>query len=525
MRVLDMPRRWVASALWLIVLLILARTLFAIIEPESLASIADDSSNYLVMARCLSPWVVEGVAASICGEQYFPAVFPLMLGLLGAESALPLAHLIVVGAFLVSLPMIWLYANRVLGARAAAHGVVMCFVLLPGTTLGLQGILSESTYLLLSAAFLLLVPEAERPATPARSFAAGVVLGLLVSTRTVGVVLALAMLVRCLVSRLRGRDETAPTVITLGTAGVLAATLRGLFPPANTPNDYASLWGGFLSNLPEIPGYLTEQAGALTESWASFIALYWTDDRPLVWFGLSGVLAVCGVGLALRLWSNRLDAWCVALYLLVLIAWPFPGQMFRFLFPVMPFLLLQGVWLLLLLAGRFPRFRAATVFAPVFVLALALPAHAFLLGRAELARDMGINPVHEWMRNPDVDAATRELGLQNAIFDDLEASASALPPEAVVAFYEPSYVVLLAQRPSLHLPWPMDAGAWDSAMRAGATHAYLSRIHPRMSRSSIDGLRIRGSLPAGISLLWCSQEKFSGVVAGCMYALPHTDTP
>lgn len=522
MRAIDALCRWWAAALWLIALLLGARVLYAIIEPESLASIADDSSNYMVMARCFSPWSGAGAETSVCSEQYFPALFPLLLGLLGAESALPLAHLIVVGAFLASLPLLWLHTDRVLGAPAAAHCTVMCFVLLPGTLLGLQGILSESTYLLLSVAFLLLVEEGEHPVSPARSVAAGAVLGLLVSTRTVGIALALALLARYLVLRLRGRQGPAPLVITLGTAAVLAVTLHGLFPPASTPDDYASLWVGLLSNPPDVPGYLAGQANALLESWLSFIALYWTDDRPLVWLGLVGILVVCVVGLMLRLWSNRLDAWYVVVYLLVLAAWPFPGQMFRFLFPVMPLLLLQGAWLLRLFAGRFPRHQAAALLAPGLVFAVAVPAHAFLLGRAELAREEGMNPVHEWIRKPDVDAATRELGLQNAILYDLRVSARTLPPGAVVAFYEPSYVVLLAERKSLKLPWPMDAGAWDSAMRGGATHAYLSRIHPRMSRSSIDGLQIRGSLPAGIRLLWCSQEKLSGMVAGCMYELPDT---
>jgi hypothetical protein len=494
----------------------------AIIMPDALASIADDSSNYLVMARCLSPWSDPGVAAlSVCDQQYFPAGFPLLLGMTGAGSSLPLAHTMVLAAFLASLPLLWIHASRVLGSPLLAHAVVMGFALLPGTLLGLQGILSETWYLLLVSVVLFLFSRDEA-AIPSRldAVTAGGALGLLVSVRSIGIVMLLAWVARVLVSRLRGGHQRQGAWTVLAVAITVAGAIRLLFPPARTSHDYRAVWGTLLQSVQDLPGYLAAQTLALAQAWASYIALYWTDDRPVVWVAMSALLAVALAGLLWRLLRNELDAWYVTAYLCVLALWPYPGQMLRFLFPVMPLLMLQGAWLIVELARNCPRAAIAGLLAPALLLSVALPAHAFLLGRAELARAGGMNPVYEWLRKPGAEEARRELGLQNAMMADLGGLRSTLPADAVVAFYEPSYVALLAGKRAVPLPFPVDEAAWQSARDAGATHVLLTRIHPRLSRPTINGLAVAVAAPPGAQLLRCSRESLQGLDASCLYQLP-----
>ncbi len=507
---------------WLLVAFLSARVLRAIIMPDALASIADDSSNYLVMARCLSPWSDPGVAAlSVCDQQYFPAGFPLLLGMTGAGSSLPLAHTMVLAAFLASLPLLWIHASRVLGSPLLAHAVVMGFALLPGTLLGLQGILSETWYLLLVSVVLFLFSRDEA-AIPSRldAVTAGGALGLLVSVRSIGIVMVLAWLARVLVSRLLGGHQRQGTWTVLAVAITVAGAIRLLFPPARTSHDYRAVWGTLLQSVQDLPGYLAAQTLALAQAWASYIALYWTDDRPVVWVAMSALLAVALAGLLWRLLRNELDAWYVTAYLCVLALWPYPGQMLRFLFPVMPLLMLQGAWLIVELARNCPRAAIAGLLAPALLLSVALPAHAFLLGRAELARAGGMNPVYEWLRKPGAEEARRELGLQNAMMADLGGLRSTLPADAVVAFYEPSYVALLAGKRAVPLPFPVDEAAWQSARDAGATHVLLTRIHPRLSRPTINGLAVAVAAPPGAQLLRCSRESLQGLDASCLYQLP-----
>jgi len=519
-------RSVVTLVCWLLPGFAAFRVLHAIIVPDALASLADDSSNYLVMARCLSPWHAPGVAElSVCDQQYFPAGFPLLLGLTGAAGSLPLAHLLVLAAFAASLPCVWAHVSAVLRSPALAHVLVACFVVLPGTLLGLQGILSESWYLLLTSCFFLFLTRGDAAIRHSRVRAGvmGAVLGLLVCARSIGIVLVFAvfaMLVRAAVSRFRGdRDRPVSWAIPV-VALMVAGGIHRLFPPARTPHDYSAIWGNLLQSVQDGPAYIASQALALAQAWASYIALYWTDDRPLVWMSMVGLLAVTLTGLLRRLLRNELDAWYVSAYLFVLTVWPFPGQMLRFLFPVMPLLMLQGAWLLVELARSYPQARLAGWLAPALALSVAFPAHAFLLGRAELARAQGLNPVYEWLRKPGAEEARRELGLQNAMMADLALFRDALPADAVVAFYEPSYVALIAGKRALALPYPVDEAAWRSVRNAGASHVLLTRIHPRLSRPTINGLAVAAAAPPELRLLWYSREPLQGLEASCLYEIP-----
>jgi hypothetical protein len=279
---------------WLLVCWINARVLNLIIEPSALASLADDSSNYLVMARCFSPWSAPGVALSLCAQQYFPAGFSLLLALLGADGSLPLAHGVVLFCHALCMPMLWCCAAKVLESRMLAHLLAMCFAVLPGTLLGVQGILSESLYLLLVLAFFSLHGDTIARLDPRRAAAAGALLGLLVCVRSIGAVMIVAVLAQAAVSRLRGGGgECTSLWRVMGTALAVIAPVYLLFPPASTTGDYASIWVGLLSNPPEITGYIASQARALVDAWATFLALYWRADRLLVWAGMLGLLCVC----------------------------------------------------------------------------------------------------------------------------------------------------------------------------------------------------------------------------------------
>jgi hypothetical protein len=99
---------------------------------------------------------------------------------------------------------------------------------------------------------------------------------------------------------------------------------------------------------------------------------------------------------------------------------------------------------------------------------------------------------------------------------DLGGLRSTLPADAVVAFYEPSYVALLAGKRAVPLPFPVDEAAWQSARDAGATHVLLTRIHPRLSRPTINGLAVAVAAPPGAQLLWCSRESLQGLDASCL---------
>jgi hypothetical protein len=92
---------------------------------------------------------------------------------------------------------------------------------------------------------------------------------------------------------------------------------------------------GYLGNFSRIDvRFLLDQAAAMWSGWQQ------------LWGSIGGaVIAVVLVipGLAIRLRRIRVDAWYVLISFGMLVVWPFPGQMGRFLWILMPAFVLAAL--------------------------------------------------------------------------------------------------------------------------------------------------------------------------------------
>src|SRR3989304_3073842 len=125
----------------------------------TLATFADDSVSYLVMAQMFSPYQAASpaVAAAFPREAFYPPLFPLVLALVGAAHHTAWAHAVTALLLAASMPFAYLLGVRVLGTRGTAVAAVACIVLLPSLWINAKGILSEPLFcLLLAAAFWVL---------------------------------------------------------------------------------------------------------------------------------------------------------------------------------------------------------------------------------------------------------------------------------------------------------------------------------------------------------------------------------
>ncbi|MFW2440065.1 MAG: hypothetical protein ACN4GR_11910, partial [Arenicellales bacterium] len=195
-----MARNKVIHLIWLPLLVYIVYLLSKLVWFDSLTSIANDSVNYLVMARHYSPWRGESDAiASAWLLQDFPPFFPWVLAFTGAAHSLLYSHLLVAFLGLVSLYFYFLLACQWLNDRALAMLPVLVFSLSPGFLLGLQGILSESLYLLLVLIFFLLyTPEKKR--SSGLLILVILLLAAIMLTRTTGIALGLAIIVQAFIT-------------------------------------------------------------------------------------------------------------------------------------------------------------------------------------------------------------------------------------------------------------------------------------------------------------------------------------
>ncbi len=453
----------------------------------TLATFADDSVSYLVMAQVFSPYQAAspGVAAAFAREAYYPPLFPLVLALGGAAHHLAWAHALTALLLAASLPFAYLLGIRWLGSRGAALAAVACIALLPSLWINTKGILSEPLFcLLLVATYCVLEMEEGGSAAICKL---GLLMAAMALTRTAALpmiaVYALWMLARRgtpLASRVR---SAAPAF-----AAFAAYGLWVLLRPSQTEDDYARIVlergqgffdgpGGFWAAL---AASLARQANAIVEGWAGSLLLYWVEGRPAR-FALAsfvGVLALAG--LAIRLARGRADGWMTAAYLATLLAWPFHEQMERFLFPALPVLVLYAF----LAAGEAMRAMSrppalAHALLAGLLLTLALPAMAFIHQRAQAPGRVA--EITDWYRAPDLERARRRSQTQLDLFDDMQAIRALTRPADRIMWVVPSYVALLAGRPGIPAPDPgLAPEAYREAVRrSGADYVFLSRYHPR----------------------------------------------
>ena len=105
----------------------------AFVWQPTLATFADDSVSYLVMAQMFSPYesVSLAVAAAFPRDAFYPPLFPLVLALAGAAHDTAWAHALTALLLAASVPLIYLLGIRFLEDRRVAAAATLCVMLTP----------------------------------------------------------------------------------------------------------------------------------------------------------------------------------------------------------------------------------------------------------------------------------------------------------------------------------------------------------------------------------------------------------
>jgi hypothetical protein len=260
-----------------------------------------------------------------------------------------------------------------------------------------------------------------------------------------------------------------------------------LLRPAETADSYARIvldhGGVFLgseSPVAAIGASLWRQVNAVGEGWVGSLLLFWVEGRPARPLLACAIGGLALAGMAMRLFSGKPDAWMMAAYVATLLAWPFYDQMGRFLFPVLPVLVLYAFWAgarALRLLGR-PAVLGHALIA-VLVLSLTVPALAFMVQRAQAPGRYA--EIIDWYRTPDLSEARARSQRHLDLFADMEDIGRLTRPDDRVMWVAPAYVALLAGRRGVPAPdSELAPAAYREAVRAsGADYVFLSLYHPR----------------------------------------------
>ena len=464
----------------------------AFVWQPTLATFADDSVSYLVMAQVFSPYepVSQAVAEAFPREAFYPPLFPLLLALAGAAHNTAWAHALTALLLAASIPLIYLLGIRLLEDRRAAAVATLCVVLSPSMWINPKGILSEPLFcLLLVATFCVLEAGAH---DRGRMWKLAVLMAAMALTRTVALPMIAAYGLWALTRRgtsLAAKAHAAAPAL----AAVAAYAGWILLRPAATADTYArivlergSAFLGAESRLAVIGESLLRQANAGAEGWTSSLVVYWVEGQPLrlILAGAVGFLALAGM--AQRLLAGKADAWMVAAYLAVFLVWPFYDQMGRFLFPVLPVLILyafQASATALRTLGRPPGLGHALL--AVLMISLTVPALGFIFQRSRA--EPRLAEIVDWYRTPDLTAARSRVQVHLSLLADMAAIKALTRPEDRVMWVTPSYIALLADRRGIPAPDErLSPEAYRKVVReSGADYVFLSVYHPRDTLSEL----------------------------------------
>jgi hypothetical protein len=459
-----------------------------------LASLYDDSVFYLMMAQAMAPWggASPAVLAAAPFDTY-PPFLPLLLALSGGAFDWRIAHAIVAASFGASVFLLGLHARAVTASAPLGLAAALVYAFMPGVWLNVKGILSEFPYMALSFGALVAYGRVRTaPLTAARVAGLGLLLAALVLTRTIGVALVAAIAACEALAWWRTRDagRLARAAAMLATPALLVAVWIALRPSsgADAYAEFGARMAG--EGAAGALAMARANASALVDAWLNALLIFWAE-----WWKPGFLLAIAiGVAGLAATFARALRAepdalYCLA-FLAIVLAWPFPGQVYRLALPVIPLVMVGAFRAWQQLAVRLAPAngaRRAPWFA-VLPLALCVPAVLFyVVGRARTPDEPGpagrLGDIAEFYRVPSGPAAAANARAQLEVFRDLDRIRTTTPESARVLWYAPAYVALIAQRRGLRLERPADGAALAAQLRAArADYLYLANLHPRDSR-------------------------------------------
>ena len=435
-------KAWTAPA---IVTSIALPLLYWVARRSEFNGLIADGYIYLVMADILANLVAgaNAFAHFVFAAYPFPPLYPFALAVGGGGSQAPLTTYLLQSSFLaVALGLLtrWYQTLGLPGSVALSLGLTM--LILPVTLLCAMDVQSESLYLALSVATLLLVSEGR--VCTRRWLASGVSCGLAILTRTAGLALLPALLVHSLKPRQLGRGAAAVSLALVAPA--VWWWLRQWWQLESSYLDHAhgvaersltAYWTGTVVNLDAL-------LAAAPRSF-DFMA------RPHVGMALA-IAAGCALGTFVqRLRRGQIDAVYVAGYTAMILVWPFPAHARRFLWVILPILCGYAVLCAVsLVPRRFVRARGLAAHAMVLLFALlALPTTFDILRELQADASSESRSPARYLTPSRALAYTQARELA-PVFGLLRRAPTLLPDDACVSSAIPEQVIFLTQRRARH---------------------------------------------------------------------------
>lgn len=444
---------------------------------NELTDLGNDSAGYMLAAQYFSPFQAESAVLTSYSETvFYPTLFPLVVGLFGGT--LFAGHMVVISCLLGTFACLYVWMRQESATVWTAALTSFVFAAMPGTYSQALLILTENCFLLLSLLAILAVARAERNDERSSRFwalaAAAVAAAPLV--RVAGLPLVLAF-VSVLTLR---RPQRWPWLAVVATSPFPAWMIWSQLTQAGV-GTYTAHWAQMYAQDPlgVLIAHLRIETLSLLRAWISaWVGQgYYAPIQLVVVALLMGIL--CLVGWIARLMRLKFDALYVAIYGVVLLAWPHPEEAQRYAYVIFPVLLAHGA-LLLTAAGGLP-LRAPALLLCVAAISL-VPRLSMTVQRfadvlpPDLVAARRMSP---WYLD-DREQALRTVRIMLAIQRDFARTADYVPPGECVFCIKPAIMTLYSGRTS-HTPPPTTTD--DDAFERGISRCRFAYLNAGISPS------------------------------------------
>jgi hypothetical protein len=365
---------------------------------DELGSLYGDGLIYLLTAREYAPYAPgDALTRGYAGIANFPPGYPLLLVLTGGVTSFAAAHAVTAIALVAAVVAVYAWLLGTGFGRPQAAVVALLCGILPGSFLQSFYLHPETTYMAWAFAGLALLARAEAAPRPAVLWAASAAITLALLTRSAGITLLPALAI----ALYRARPRGWPAMLVLPLVPWLAWSATH---DSGEWSNSAAL-AGFARLAPASQLELARTSvAAMIEGAHDNVFHVWR----LPWLAVALGAAALGVA-AVRFVRLKADAWYLLAYGAMLAVWPFPQEMQRLTFVVMPILLAYVAWAGVAFARRATGPAAAVgAWAPTVVLGLVLlPVFALLLQRAAhpmTREEPALRHVPDWYGWPLEDA-------------------------------------------------------------------------------------------------------------------------
>lgn len=350
-----------------------------------------DSIDYLFLADFYKTWL-SGEQAAHATELYrntrYPPVFPLILAAFGAGTdSQQSAAFVSCSIAVVAALAIWIWVRRQEPQNPSLSAFI-AFALLtyPGYfVLNLYVVSEPLAMALLALAFWHL-------SKPTGSFSAlatsALLIGAATLVRTASAAAIPALLIYLIIAMRHTKLHTC-LAVTLAAAPLATWSLYRSSTGSESYADYLTV-NSVMTNLGGWPDMLWLPAWnivlAMSKNWGF-------PDSVVMHAASTLLLLLAATGCAIRVRRNHVDGWFLLAYMAMIIVWPFPDELARFMTLAFPFLLVSAASAAEVLTqyGKSRQSRFYWRFAPaglaILLLAAALPAAVKYANRAALAVD------------------------------------------------------------------------------------------------------------------------------------------